>query len=92
MDDTQVAFLPPDLAAEAQTLRRELEERHRRLMQDRLYSQGLPPVILGDTLLSLIIMAASPVDSARLGNREEKSQNFFLCYCSVNKCNFDYSC
>ena len=59
MDDSQVAFLPPDLAAEAQTLRRELEERHRRLMQDRLYSQGLPPVILGDTLLSLIIMAVS---------------------------------
>ena len=39
MDDSMVAVLPADLAAEANLLRRELEERHRRLMQDRL-SQG----------------------------------------------------
>ncbi len=38
MDDSMVAVLPPDLAAEANQLRRELEERHRRLMQDRLTS------------------------------------------------------
>ena len=40
MDDTTVAVLPPDLAAEAQALRRELEERHRRLMQERLFAQA----------------------------------------------------
>lgn len=40
MDDSLVAVLPADLAAEAQTLRRELEERHRRLMQERLFAQG----------------------------------------------------
>lgn len=40
MDDSMVAVLPPDLAAEAQALRRELEERHRRLMQERLFAQG----------------------------------------------------
>ncbi|XP_061178702.1 E3 ubiquitin-protein ligase HUWE1-like [Saccostrea echinata] len=40
MDDSTVAVLPPDLAAEAQTLRRELEERHRRLMQERLFAQA----------------------------------------------------
>jgi hypothetical protein len=40
MDDTMVAVLPPELAAEAQTLRRELEDRHRRLMQERLFAQG----------------------------------------------------
>ncbi|XP_060080556.1 E3 ubiquitin-protein ligase HUWE1-like [Ylistrum balloti] len=40
MDDTMVAVLPPDLAAEAQSLRRELEDRHRRLMQDRLFAQA----------------------------------------------------
>ena len=39
MDDSMVAVLPPDLAAEANLLRRELEDRHRRMMQDRL-SQG----------------------------------------------------
>jgi E3 ubiquitin-protein ligase HUWE1 len=39
MDDSMVAVLPPDLAAEASLLRRELEDRHRRMMQDRL-SQG----------------------------------------------------
>ena len=37
MDDSLVAVLPADLAAEAQGLRRELEERHRRLMHDRLF-------------------------------------------------------
>ena len=40
MDDSMVAVLPPDLAAEANLLRRELEERHRRLMQERLFAQG----------------------------------------------------
>lgn len=40
MDDSMVAVLPADLAAEAQTLRRDLEERHRRLMQERLFAQA----------------------------------------------------
>ena len=44
MDDSMVAVLPPDLAAEAQLLRRELEERHRRLMQERFLSQGAGPI------------------------------------------------
>ncbi|WAR27034.1 HUWE1-like protein [Mya arenaria] len=39
MDDTMMAVLPADLAAEAQGLRRELEDRHRRIMQDRLFTQ-----------------------------------------------------
>lgn len=37
MDDSMMAVLPADLAAEAQTLRRELEDRHRRIMQERLF-------------------------------------------------------
>ena len=78
MDDSQVAFLPPDLAAEAQTLRRELEERHRRLMQDRLYSQGLPPVILGDTLLSLIKMAVSPSGYCQTWKQRGEITKLFL--------------
>lgn len=40
MDDSMVAILPADLAAEANVLRRELEDRHRRLMQERLFAQG----------------------------------------------------
>lgn len=44
MDDSMVAVLPPELAAEANLLRRELEERHRRLMQERLFSQGAGPL------------------------------------------------
>ncbi|XP_064606987.1 E3 ubiquitin-protein ligase HUWE1-like isoform X3 [Liolophura sinensis] len=40
MDDSMVAVLPADLAAEAQALRRELEERHRRLMHERLFTQA----------------------------------------------------
>uniref|UniRef100_UPI00358F3842 E3 ubiquitin-protein ligase HUWE1 isoform X5 n=1 Tax=Myxine glutinosa TaxID=7769 RepID=UPI00358F3842 len=40
MDDSLLAVLPPDIAAEAQTLRRELEARHRQLMQERLFSHS----------------------------------------------------
>ena len=40
MDDTQLAVLPPELSAEAQELRRDVEERHRRLLQERLVAQG----------------------------------------------------
>ncbi|KAL3853804.1 hypothetical protein ACJMK2_017313, partial [Sinanodonta woodiana] len=40
MDDSMMAVLPPDLATEAQSLRREYEDRHRRLMQERLFTQG----------------------------------------------------
>ncbi|KAK6177350.1 hypothetical protein SNE40_015469 [Patella caerulea] len=40
MDESMIAVLPTDLAAEAQELRRELEERHRRLMQERLFAQA----------------------------------------------------
>ena len=40
MDDSVVAVLPQDLATEAQTLRRELEERHRRILQQRLFTEA----------------------------------------------------
>ena len=40
MDDSMVAVLPADLAAEAQSLRRDLEERHRRMVQERLFTQA----------------------------------------------------
>ncbi len=40
MDDSQVAVLPPELRAQAQALRQEMEARNRRVLQDRLYSTG----------------------------------------------------
>lgn len=40
MDDSMVAVLPPDLAAEATSLRRDLEERQRRLVQERFFHPG----------------------------------------------------
>ncbi len=40
MDDSMLAVLPPGLASEAQSLRRELEDRHRRVMQERLFAQA----------------------------------------------------
>lgn len=40
MDDSMLAILPPELAAEAQELRRDMEERHRRLLQERLFAQA----------------------------------------------------
>lgn len=38
MEDSQMAVLPPDLAAEAQNLRREWEARNRQLMADRFFT------------------------------------------------------
>ena len=38
MEDSQMAALPPDLAAEAQNLRREWEARNRQLMADRFFT------------------------------------------------------
>lgn len=40
MDDSQMPTLPADIAAEARELRQELEDRHRRVMQERLFAQG----------------------------------------------------
>jgi E3 ubiquitin-protein ligase HUWE1 len=40
MDDTTIAVLPAEVAAEARELRQELEDRHRRVMQERLLAQG----------------------------------------------------
>jgi E3 ubiquitin-protein ligase HUWE1 len=35
MEESQISVLPPDLAAEAQTLRRDWEARNRQIMQER---------------------------------------------------------
>jgi len=40
MEDSQIAVLPPDLASEAQNLRREWETRNRQLLQDRFFSHS----------------------------------------------------
>ena len=40
MDDTTMSVLPPQVAAEARELRQELEDRHHRMMQDRMFFQG----------------------------------------------------
>jgi E3 ubiquitin-protein ligase HUWE1 len=39
MEDSQISALPPDLAAEAQTLRRDWETRNRQ-MQERILSSS----------------------------------------------------
>ena len=56
MDDSMVAVLPADLAAEAQSLRRDLEERHRRMMQERLFTST------GSGSLSSILRHAGKLD------------------------------
>lgn len=38
MEESQISVLPPDLAQEAQNLRREWEARNRQLMQERFFS------------------------------------------------------
>ena len=51
MDDSQLALLPPDVASEAQTLRQELEARHRQI-QERFFSSH------AGTALSRILRSA----------------------------------
>ncbi|GFO42891.1 E3 ubiquitin-protein ligase huwe1-like [Plakobranchus ocellatus] len=61
MDDSMLAVLPPELAAEAQELRRDMEERHRRILQERLFAQA------GAASLSTILRHSGLAN--RLGNR-----------------------
>ena len=68
MDDSMIAVLPSQYAAEAQALRRELEDRHRRLMQERYIAQA------GGTSLSSILRHAG-----KLKNRPQCS---FDMYCN----------
>lgn len=51
MEESQISVLPPDLAQEAQTLRREWEARNRHMMQERFLSH----VSQGNTALSSIL-------------------------------------
>ncbi|XP_023930490.1 E3 ubiquitin-protein ligase HUWE1 [Lingula anatina] len=71
MDDSMVAVLPAELAAEAQALRRELEDRHRRIMQERLFSQGAGSLsaILRHSGLAGRIGGRYPIQSSRPRNQ-----------------------
>ncbi|XP_037679708.1 LOW QUALITY PROTEIN: E3 ubiquitin-protein ligase HUWE1-like [Choloepus didactylus] len=62
MEDSVLAVMPPDIAAEAQALRREQEARQRQLMHERLFGHS------GTSALSAILR--SPAFTSRLsGNR-----------------------
>ncbi|KAG2455472.1 HUWE1 ligase, partial [Polypterus senegalus] len=62
MEDSVLAVMPPDIAAEAQALRREQEARQRQLMHERLFGHS------GSSALSAILR--SPAFTSRLsGNR-----------------------
>ena len=62
MEESQMSALPPDLAAEAQNLRREFEARNRALMADRFFTHVGNP---GANALSSMIRNSM----GRLGNR-----------------------
>ncbi|XP_058874630.1 E3 ubiquitin-protein ligase HUWE1 [Acipenser ruthenus] len=59
MEDSVLAVMPPDIAAEAQALRREQEVRQRQLMHDRLFGHS------SSSALSAILR--SPAFTSRLG-------------------------
>ncbi|XP_069501404.1 E3 ubiquitin-protein ligase HUWE1 isoform X3 [Ambystoma mexicanum] len=62
MEDSVLAVMPPDIAAEAQSLRRDLEARQRQLMHERLFGHS------STSALSAILR--SPAFTSRLsGNR-----------------------
>lgn len=44
MEDSQISALPPDLAAEAQNLRRDWESRNRQMLQERLLTSSFSSV------------------------------------------------
>ena len=45
MEDSQMSALPPDLAAEAQNLRRDWEARNRQMVQERFFQSNLTTII-----------------------------------------------
>lgn len=49
MEDSQMSALPPDLAAEAQTLRRDWEARNRQMVQERFLQSNLTTIIRHST-------------------------------------------
>ncbi|KAK5639592.1 hypothetical protein RI129_012084 [Pyrocoelia pectoralis] len=49
MEDSQMSALPPDLAAEAQTLRRDWEARNRQIVQERIFQSNLTTIIRHST-------------------------------------------
>lgn len=49
MEDSQMSALPPDLAAEAQTLRRDWEARNRQMVQERFFQSNLTTIIRHST-------------------------------------------
>lgn len=55
MEESQISVLPPDLAEEAQNLRREWEARNRHMMQERFLSH----VSQGSSTLSSILRSSS---------------------------------
>ncbi|XP_043484818.1 E3 ubiquitin-protein ligase HUWE1 isoform X4 [Leptopilina heterotoma] len=55
MEESQISVLPPELAQEAQSLRREWEARNRHIMQERFLNQ----VSQGGTALSSILRSSS---------------------------------
>lgn len=55
MEESQISVLPPDLAQEAQSLRREWEARNRHIMQERFLNH----VSQGSTALSSILRSSS---------------------------------
>lgn len=59
MEDSQIAALPPDLAAEAQNLRREWESRNRH-MQDRFFTSHP-----GQSTLSQILRSHQAASGSR---------------------------
>lgn len=44
MEDSQFSALPPDIAAEAQNLRRDWESRNRQILQERLLTSSFSSV------------------------------------------------
>lgn len=84
MEESQISVLPPELAQEAQNLRREWEARNRHMMQERFLNH----VSQGNTALSSILRNSGRGE-CRVASRRtvhEIHECLCVCVCVVMRC------
>lgn len=79
MEDSQISVLPPELAAEAQNLRRDWETRNRQIMQEQISQNGTSPsfssVLRYRSRLPDPIFATHNLQRMRWSNWNSSTQN-----------------
>ena len=77
MEDSVLAVMPPDIAAEAQALRREQEARQRQLMHERLFGHS------STSALSAILRSPGMEGRQCMGSGMSNFGHMRLCFCPL---------